>query len=206
MQTCRRSVTLFLGKTVGNAFLQSFQHFTRTPVMARFILHPLIRSASGRMGDLVFYTAYSRQLARRYVIPRNPDTPAQNTVRSRFKDAVRRWQSLDDRKKALWREKAAGSASSGYNLFIREYLLAASQNDIPQSRLSSPATPLLLQHPSVSFSARNVPLKAVGNHPARPKKVFTAAPRRCTDGILWKTHCCPTIRGAPSNGTPSFHS
>lgn len=55
-----------------------------------------------------------------YVITR---TEAQQARRSKFASAVEAWQNLSAEQKETWRQKAWGRMMSGYNLYLREYML-----------------------------------------------------------------------------------
>ncbi len=90
--------------------------------MAKATTSPLIKSIHGRIGNLVFYYRCGTQCVRAYVIPRNPDTEAQRTVRRIFSDAVRSWQAMPDEEKHTFVRKARYLNMSGYNLYISRYL------------------------------------------------------------------------------------
>jgi hypothetical protein len=86
--------------------------------MAKVILHPMILGISGKIGSLVFYSYRNNQYVRRYVIPKNPNTPAQRSRRELFGEAVNKWQNLKGYKKDQWNSNARNKRMSGYNLFI----------------------------------------------------------------------------------------
>jgi hypothetical protein len=90
--------------------------------MALVVLSPLITSASGKIGGVVFYRRNRKQFVRMYVIPRNPDTDAQRIVRRNFADAVKSWQMLPEDRKIIYIKKAKNLNMSGYNMFISQYL------------------------------------------------------------------------------------
>lgn len=50
-------------------------------------------------------------------------TPGQNALRGKFRNAVTAWQALGSTDKALYKKRAIGRHMSGYNLFLREYML-----------------------------------------------------------------------------------
>jgi len=81
-----------------------------------------ITGVSGKVGELVFYMRNGRQCARAHVVPANPRTEGQETRRSLFGAAVRRWQALEDDERGKWNARAAKMPCSGYNLFIRDYM------------------------------------------------------------------------------------
>jgi len=59
--------------------------------MAEVFLNPAFTALSGRMGEFVFYSYDQRTFFRSYVVPRNPDTPAQRANRGLFRDAMKAW-------------------------------------------------------------------------------------------------------------------
>lgn len=60
----------------------------------------------------------------KYMIPNNPRTEEQQIPRANFATAVANWQALTSNQKAFYNEKAEGRYYSGYNLFIKAYLLS----------------------------------------------------------------------------------
>jgi hypothetical protein len=109
--------------------------------MAKVTLTLMIHRISGRIGTPVFYAYRKNQYARRYVIPRNPNTPAQKNRRELFANVVAAWQMLQNYKKDQWNQKAVLEKMSGYNLFISFRLNAgtnASKNKTEESFLSLP--------------------------------------------------------------------
>jgi hypothetical protein len=93
-----------------------------TSRMAIAIVHPMLRSISGRIGSLVFYSYNGTQYVRQYVVPRNPDTSAQRRRRELFAEAVSRWQSISESAQERWNRKAMGTVRTGYTLFISVFL------------------------------------------------------------------------------------
>ncbi len=89
-----------------------------------------ITGVSGKVGELVFYMRNGRQCARAHVVPANPHTEGQETRRSLFGAAVRRWQALEDDERGKWNARAAKMPCSGYNLFIRDYMRGNADTDI----------------------------------------------------------------------------
>jgi hypothetical protein len=90
--------------------------------MAIVTLNPLIISMSGRCGSFVFYRRHGKNCIRIHVIPRNPDTERQRTVRYAFAEAVKTWQSMNRDEKEKYIIRAHSLPMSGYNLFISEYM------------------------------------------------------------------------------------
>ena len=62
-------------------------------------------------------------MIRRLVIPNDPKTPEQIAHRELFKRAVAAWNALTPAQKAEYKARAKREGvSTGYNLFMREYL------------------------------------------------------------------------------------
>ncbi len=59
-----------------------------------------------------------------YYITKNPRTIPQQANRAKMADAVLAWQALTDEQKLLYYKKAIGKRMSGYNLFLKQYLLS----------------------------------------------------------------------------------
>jgi hypothetical protein len=59
-----------------------------------------------------------------YYITKNPRTDEQQAWRATFADAVTAWQNLTGEQKSVYNNRAVGKHMSGYNLFLREYLLS----------------------------------------------------------------------------------
>jgi len=67
---------------------------------------------------------YTKNIRLPYYIPRNPRTPLQQAQRAKLADAVASWQNLTDDKKDVYNSKSRNYKMSGYNLYVREYLLS----------------------------------------------------------------------------------
>lgn len=81
---------------------------------------------SGKVGKAgVFATWKGRQYRRSYVIPANPRTPAQQTVRNSFKNAVDAWHGFDALQKEAYNYLATPLQISGFNLWVSRYQKAA---------------------------------------------------------------------------------
>ncbi|HRZ25726.1 MAG TPA: hypothetical protein P5346_06260 [Spirochaetota bacterium] len=87
------------------------------------ILNPAITSISGRVGGIVFYTHNDNTYFRSYVVPRNPDTPAQRSNRGAFRDAMKAWQALSSFDREGFARRARRLGMAGHNLFISRYML-----------------------------------------------------------------------------------
>ncbi len=59
-----------------------------------------------------------------YYTPYNPRTAPQQTNRQKITDGVAAWQLLTENQKAVYNKRTIGKGMSGYNLFLKEYLLS----------------------------------------------------------------------------------
>jgi len=59
-----------------------------------------------------------------YYIPKNPRTESQQAQRSKLADGVSEWFDLTPEEKDVFNERARAKHLSGYNLFLKEYLLS----------------------------------------------------------------------------------
>ena len=59
-----------------------------------------------------------------FYITKNPRTVPQQANRQEVTDANADWQLLTEQQKKVYNERAIGKKMSGYNLFIKEYLLS----------------------------------------------------------------------------------
>jgi hypothetical protein len=59
-----------------------------------------------------------------YYITKNPRYAAQQANRQKYADGVLVWQGLTDAQKLIYNIKAEGKRMSGYNLFLKKYLLS----------------------------------------------------------------------------------
>ena len=66
---------------------------------------------SGKLGTFISFRTRFGQFRRRYVVPKDPRSPAQVGVRSRFGRVSARWRVLSDKQRAAW-IAAAGEVSS----------------------------------------------------------------------------------------------
>jgi hypothetical protein len=65
-----------------------------------------------------------RSVRMRFYTPYNPQTVPQQANRSKFALAVSAWQVLTLEQKKVYHKRATGKHLSGYNLFLREYMLS----------------------------------------------------------------------------------
>lgn len=56
--------------------------------------------------------------------PTNPQTEAQQANRQKYTDGIVAWQGLTSEQKEIYNEFARYKPYSGYNLFLREYILS----------------------------------------------------------------------------------
>jgi len=81
---------------------------------------------SGKVGKAgVFATWKGRQYRRSYVIPANPRTPMQQSVRNSFKNAVAAWHDFSAIQKEVYDYLASPQQISGFNLWVSRYQKAA---------------------------------------------------------------------------------
>ena len=70
-------------------------------------------------------TRYGKQVVKEeHYWPTNPQTEAQQAHRQKMTDAVAAWQVLTDNQKEVYNIRARYKKYSGYNLYLREYLLS----------------------------------------------------------------------------------
>lgn len=69
-------------------------------------------------------TGKTRNYREPYYITKNPRKPAQQAWRGIFADAVLAWQGLTEEQQNQYNQRAKGKRFSGYNLFLKEYLLS----------------------------------------------------------------------------------
>ena len=78
----------------------------------------------GKCGKKIYsyITKTGNQYVKEYKKPRNPRTPAQQSQRLKYKEAVGMWKALPEPEKEIYRQKAMDLPLTGYNLFIRTCL------------------------------------------------------------------------------------
>ena len=59
-----------------------------------------------------------------YYITRNPRSDEQQTNRQKYADGVAAWKALTSEEKNQYNIRAKGKRMSGYNLFLKEYMLS----------------------------------------------------------------------------------
>lgn len=86
--------------------------------MAKIFLSPLIIDLRNKVADVVFSKWRGINYARSRVVPANPQTAAQQSVRNSLARLVDFWQHLTTGIKNAWDYLAKGKEYSGYNLFV----------------------------------------------------------------------------------------
>ena len=89
------------------------------------VLGPLfsIRAWGTFDGTLVYQRRPGMPTVMRRRAPGNPNTEAQQSQRTSFAAAVSSWRVLPDASKAEWTVRAWGIGTTGYNLYMKNYLL-----------------------------------------------------------------------------------
>lgn len=131
--------------------------------MARVRLAPYMTAISGRMGGVVYKkTRFGTEMAE-FEAPSNPNTSAQQTVRSNFRKSAQQWRTLTLAQAAAWRAYAAQQSieeevtterykPTGFNMFLK---LAAKWFAVNPGQSSAPASP-----PTTSFAGDSITLTA----------------------------------------------
>lgn len=72
------------------------------------------------------WTRYPPQriIKNEYYFPTNRQTVPQQANRQKYADGVAAWQTLTDEQKDVYNKRAEYKKFSGYNLFLKEYLLS----------------------------------------------------------------------------------
>ena len=85
---------------------------------------PNVAWIEGRIGvDLLYQTWKGIEYIRKKPIPAYTNTEKQAKNRAKFAKAVAAWQDLTDVEKGLWRALSYGTNMSGYEYFIKKYIL-----------------------------------------------------------------------------------
>lgn len=79
-----------------------------------------------RFGIYQMRTRYGKQILVKEIFywPTNPQSVAQQANRQKYADAILAWQGLTDNQKEIYNEIARYESYSGFNLYIREYILS----------------------------------------------------------------------------------
>ena len=92
-------------------------------------------TASGTIGDVITFSnwkglAYTRSR----VIPQNPKTDPQTSIRNTMAAGVSCWNSgsnCDATSKASWEVYASGTGMSGFNRFVKKFIELNTQRTTP---------------------------------------------------------------------------
>jgi hypothetical protein len=77
-------------------------------------------------------TCHSRPYARKWVLPKDPKSPAQLACRERFQQANRAWKAEETDIKEFWQQKSAREPGMlGQNLYVRAWLKYFEQIGVP---------------------------------------------------------------------------
>lgn len=80
-----------------------------------------------KMGEPSVGTKYhykKRPIRMKFYQPTGEPSAEQTTLRNKFGDAIVAWQALTAEQKMVYHTRAVGLRMSGYNLFLREYMLS----------------------------------------------------------------------------------
>lgn len=69
-------------------------------------------------------TGHQVVVQEKFYAPANPQTEAQQANRQKMTNGVAAWQALTPEQKEVYNKRAKYKHFSGYNLFLREYLLS----------------------------------------------------------------------------------
>jgi len=78
----------------------------------------------GTIGNIYTYQTYhGRTYRHRYIVPRDPKTPAQIRMRFLLGSATYAWHDLSSPEKLFWKDvRTRSRAYSGFNHFISSYI------------------------------------------------------------------------------------
>jgi hypothetical protein len=87
--------------------------------------------ARGKIADtLVFMGWRGVKTVRKWLVPSNPNTVAQQAARGAFSDAVTAYRTLEAGDQQAFRVKAAGLAKTGFNLFVGLFSKAIAESRV----------------------------------------------------------------------------
>lgn len=150
--------------------------------MAKIKLAPFMQTLSGRMGGVVYKsTRFGTEMAE-FEAPTNPNTSAQQAVRSSFTKATQQWRNLTTAQAAAWRAYASTRYISeeitnqryhptGFNAFVA---LAAKWFAVNPGQTTAPANP-----PTTSFAGDVITVTAAPT--AANTLTFTASAGNATN-------------------------
>lgn len=92
-------------------------------------------TASGTIGDVITYSNWKGlAYVRTRVIPANPQTAGQTSIRNTLTGGVSAWQdtaSVPATSKASWDFYASGTGMSGFNRYIKKFIETNTQQVAP---------------------------------------------------------------------------
>lgn len=142
--------------------------------MAIGLSHLFTQIVGSVAGTTYFYNRYASIVMRSRVVPTDPSTPAQQTVRTRMSASVSAWQSLTNLQREVWKDFADNTPwvnslgqdcrLSSLNMYL-SIRLAALQilPTLPSSSFDAPpCTPGLFPHCHYSISPCNSGIFQIG--------------------------------------------
>lgn len=131
-------------------------------------------SYSGQAGKAgVFAKWKGRQYRRAYVIPANPNTTKQQSVRNNLGNAIIRWHEYCTEQRRAYAYMASGLVMSGFNLFVSRY-----QKAMPTSDASMIEPPIGIKQCGHTETARE------NTNPAPTDHSYTLSNKPVTIGSL----------------------
>lgn len=153
--------------------------------------------ARGALGKAIVFMAWKGiNTVRQFVIPANPNTAAQQTVRGYFSSAVTLFKSLLAGDTAAWTARAAGQQLSGYNMFVQKVcnaLQAAKTWALLHTITSDVSVADVLTVDGISDNAELVHVK-VGTSPGVYTQTFNEAAGRVAAGAF-TVDCAGLVTG-----------
>jgi len=113
--------------------MYAFSEYGEQEIYIRVAKGPPIKYLSDKAGNPIDFAGIYRRdnvtgkvihYREAYYIPKNPRTEKQQAQRAKYAAGIIVWQSLTEEQKAVYNERAKRKKISGYNLFIKEYLLS----------------------------------------------------------------------------------
>lgn len=107
--------------------------------MVKLIAPMMSGEAHGSIGHILTFKKRGRtNIGCRYFKPRNPNSPAQQTVRTRTRSAVARWKAATGATKDAWRVYAKAYPGTGNNMYTGAFMRYMRDNGE-----ATPAAPFL---------------------------------------------------------------
>jgi len=69
-------------------------------------------------------TKHQRIKKESFYIPANPQTETQQANRNKFIAALTAWHALTDEQKEVYNRRSKGKSLTGYNLYVKQYMLS----------------------------------------------------------------------------------